>query len=234
MAAELNIDEYDVVGRLVGLWAWFDQQSRDGHAPGVTDVFIDRHTRVTGFTRALTKVGWLHITKDGVQMPNFDHFMSNSAKNRLLNTRRQQRKRTRDVTQLSRSERDKSVTKEEKRREDISRITNTKERATRIEPAPLPVPTREKEFFAVSPLVFRSLYERIREVTGEPESRAIEALYRHYAECLGPAVLERALSATRQKHARKPGAYFNRTCMAIAKELGIDLGAKQAANGGVR
>jgi hypothetical protein len=70
---------------------------------------------VTGFANALIEVGWLKAQGDGFSIPKFDAHNSKSAKNRALASRRK-------VTQRSRSERDKSVTREEKRREDTSLV----------------------------------------------------------------------------------------------------------------
>ena len=67
-------------------------------------------------------------------------------------------------------------------------------------------------------------------MTEECDSRVTRSLYGHYFACLGAGPLGRALSATKARklepgkgRLRKPGGYFNNTCQAIAKELGIDL-----------
>lgn len=116
IAAELDMDEDHVVGKLHRLWGWADQVSRDGHAAGVTEKWLDRYLRVPGFSSALQKVGWLVIKNEGasssIQIPNFDVHNGKSGKSRALTTKRKQAERSvKPVTQVSRSERDKSVTR---------------------------------------------------------------------------------------------------------------------------
>lgn len=123
MAAELGIDDDSVVGKLHRIWSWADRQSRDGHAVGVTGKWVDRYVHCDGFASVMQSVGWLVVDGSGLQFPNFERHNGKSAKQRALGTVRQQAHRsnvTENITQPSRSERDKSVTREEKRREDIS------------------------------------------------------------------------------------------------------------------
>jgi hypothetical protein len=125
IAAKLDVDEFAVVGRLHHLWGWFDSQSRDGHAPGVTRGWIDRKTQLPGFAAALETVGWLQVDDRGATVPKFDRHNGKTAKARALSTIRKQASRANghesvpeNVTPLSRNQRDKSVTREEKRREE--------------------------------------------------------------------------------------------------------------------
>jgi hypothetical protein len=119
IAAKLGIDEYAVVGRLHSIWAWADEQSRDGHAPGVTLSWLDRAFHADGFAKAMIDVGWLKQERAGISFPNFDRHNGATAKTRALSNKRKQSQRAKDVPETSRTERDKSVTREEKRREDI-------------------------------------------------------------------------------------------------------------------
>lgn len=129
IAALTDLDEFAVVGRLQHLWAWADRQSRDGHAEGVTFVWIDRKVRCDGFAAAMEKLAWLVKTETGIFFPNFDRHNGEPAKKRALGANRKQKQRscpedvphvvTQGVPQESRGLRDKSVTREEKRREDI-------------------------------------------------------------------------------------------------------------------
>lgn len=121
MAAALDVDEDLVVGKLHRLWSWADRQSRDGHATGVTEKWIDRFIRFPGFAATMVAVGWLEIDKAGIRLPNFDRHNGETAKTRALGAKRQQKARASSnapVTAASRSERDGSVTREEKRREE--------------------------------------------------------------------------------------------------------------------
>lgn len=124
IADALNLDEDTVVGKLHRLWSWADSQSRDGHAASVTKKWVDRYVRADGFADAMISVGWMIVDKSGVTLPNFDRHNGKTAKTRALSSDRQSRKRHGDVTDGSRDERDKNVTREEKRREEKSKIKN--------------------------------------------------------------------------------------------------------------
>jgi hypothetical protein len=109
MADLLNTSTYDVVGRLLKVWGWFDQQTRNGNAVSVTGTalkrYIDTLVASQGFAATMQKVGWL--SDEG--MPNFDRHNGKSAKERALTNERVKRSRNAD-----------SVTKAlpEKRREE--------------------------------------------------------------------------------------------------------------------
>lgn len=118
MSETLGIDQDSVFGKLCRLWMWADQQSLNGHALSVTEMFLDRICCHVGFSSAMRKVGWLKGNNGSISFPNFDRHNGETAKARALATKRQQTKR-------SRSERDKIVTREEKRR-DIEKV-NKKE-----------------------------------------------------------------------------------------------------------
>ena len=120
MADRLGLDEFSVVGRLHHLWSWADSQSRDGHAVGVTVRWLNRYVQCDGFAEALAHVGWLTIDDQGIRFPNFDRHNGESAKARGLAKNRKEKQRakvTDESGQMSRSERDKSVTREEKSKE---------------------------------------------------------------------------------------------------------------------
>ena len=109
MAEMLNLDPDTVLGKVIRVWIWADQQTLIGDAPSVTKTCIDRVTGVTHFAEALEKVRWLKIKKEGINFPNFDRHNGKSAKTRALTNKRMKRKRDAD-----------SVTKSEpeKRREE--------------------------------------------------------------------------------------------------------------------
>jgi hypothetical protein len=105
-----------------------------------------------------------------------------------------------------------------------------KRTAARMRPSGRQGPT-----FEISESDFDSLFERIREVTGEDDTKAKRALYRHYAEHLGVGGFEQALSSTKarkldrsQSPLRSAGAYLNKACQDIARERGIVLGRDAA------
>lgn len=114
LAALLDLDIDAVTGKLIRVWGW---ASRSCHGDGVTNVTVmshlDRVTGTPGFMAAMVKVGWCTIENDRLTFVNFDRHNSQTAKDRALATARKARQR---VTEMSRSDRDKSVTREEKRR----------------------------------------------------------------------------------------------------------------------
>lgn len=88
----LKLDPDAVLGKLVRLWAWADQQTIDGNAKcnatSVTKNAIDRITFVTGFSDALLHVGWLAYEEETLVFPNFDRHNGNSSKKRALTNNR--------------------------------------------------------------------------------------------------------------------------------------------------
>jgi len=120
IADQLDITEFEVVGILHHLWTWADAQSRDGHANGVTTRWVNRYVHRDGFAEAMVAVGWLLVTETGIEFPNFERHNGETAKARALATVRKQKQRASvpaSVPNVSRTERDESVTREEKRRD---------------------------------------------------------------------------------------------------------------------
>lgn len=122
MSAILAIDDPDtVVGKLVRVWAWFDSNSENGHAPSVTNVLLDRLTGVTGFVDAMVSVGWLSKSETGYTISKFDRHLGKGAKKRASDAER--KRKSRDKSQECHKE---SVTKNglDKIREDKNNNTN--------------------------------------------------------------------------------------------------------------
>ena len=116
IAEHTGLDLDAVVGKLVKVWAW---ASRNCHGDGVTSVtalrVIREITRVENFDEALSNCGWIRIKGDKIEFVNFDRHNSQTAKERGLATQRKWKQRAKEsVTQVSRSHRDKTVTREEK------------------------------------------------------------------------------------------------------------------------
>lgn len=84
IAEKLNLDPDAVVGKLLRVWSWFDDQSENGNALSVTRMLLDRQVGVVGFCDALAGVGWLDIEQDYIAIPNFDRHNSETAKSRAL------------------------------------------------------------------------------------------------------------------------------------------------------
>jgi hypothetical protein len=119
LADRLGIHRLHAVGLCLSFWAWCDDQLGSCHAKSVTESMIDSVVGVTGFASALLEIGWLRSRNGSVEVPNLDRHISESAKNRALSGKRKAKSRHGNVTGMSRSERDKSVTREEKRREEV-------------------------------------------------------------------------------------------------------------------
>ncbi len=89
ITARMGWDDADLtVGKLFRVWRWFDQQTTDGNAAGVTTALLDRIVGVTGFCEAMRSVGWLCIHESGINLPNFDRHNGNTAKSRALTAKR--------------------------------------------------------------------------------------------------------------------------------------------------
>ena len=123
MAGKLAIDHDAVVGKLLRIWIWADQQSANGHEICVTESFIDRLTFCRGFAAALRHVGWLEGRDGRLSIPNFDRHNGQSAKRRAEAADRKRKSREmsaechkKSVTETS-GKRDQR--REEKRREVI-------------------------------------------------------------------------------------------------------------------
>ena len=83
-----DIDPDAVVGKLMRVWGWFDQQTENGNAPSVSKKLLDRLVGVIGFCEHMKSVAWM-IELDGViSLPHFERHNGKTAKNRLLTAKR--------------------------------------------------------------------------------------------------------------------------------------------------
>ena len=138
MAERLGIDADAVVGKLVRIWIWADQQTHDGNARSVTKALLNRVSGVTGFAEAMINVGWLKAEEAGLVFTNFDRHNGHTAKKRSLSAKRVETHRASNatVTPEALQQRYKSVTREEKRREEVdSSNTETQEPQGTAKPA---------------------------------------------------------------------------------------------------
>jgi len=88
IAEQLSMDPDAVVGKLLRVWAWFDDHTEKGNAPSVTKALLDRRVGVSGFCSAMVSAGWL-VESDGVlTIPNFDRHNGATAKSRGLTAKR--------------------------------------------------------------------------------------------------------------------------------------------------
>ncbi|WP_416371405.1 hypothetical protein [Yersinia kristensenii] len=92
LAEILNIDPDTVLGKLIRVWVWADQQTIDGNADGnavsVTRIGIDRITFMSGFADALITVGWLKHDGGKMYFPDFDRHNGKGSKKRAVTSRR--------------------------------------------------------------------------------------------------------------------------------------------------
>jgi hypothetical protein len=140
IATILGIEPQHAFGLCVIAWMWFDEQTEDGRAIGATELMLDAVVCRAGFSDALRQVGWLQVRDGALQLPNFDRLMGESAKKRAKNSKRQANLRRASVTDLSRTKRDKSATKEEKRREEKNTPPSSPENSLPELPAVIDTP----------------------------------------------------------------------------------------------
>lgn len=88
IASRLKVQPITIVGALVRVWSWANANLPDGNARSVTAELIDSLVALPGLALAMSEAGWLEITEDGVQFPNFDRWNSQAAKRRALTARR--------------------------------------------------------------------------------------------------------------------------------------------------
>lgn len=134
MAAELGISPEQVVGHLVRVWAWADQQSLNGHALRVTSVTVDSVSRHACFSQALINCGWLVESGGTITFPNFDNHNGETAKQRGLANKRKAKQRAKshaEVTDVSRNERDQN---RDQRREEKSNNSIYSARQSNVPP----------------------------------------------------------------------------------------------------
>lgn len=93
MAANLNMDEFAVVGRLHAVWSWLDQHSETGTNVRITTAYLDRLTACPGFAEAMRTVGWLSGRDSNLTFPGYETHNGETAKHRASETKRKQKQR---------------------------------------------------------------------------------------------------------------------------------------------
>lgn len=99
MARILGIHRDEAFGKAMRFWLWVDGISVDGRVDGVASTDIDGVVDATGFSAALSDVGWAVFDDSKLVMtvPNFDRHNGQSAKARGLRTKRQAKWRGKTV-----------------------------------------------------------------------------------------------------------------------------------------
>lgn len=100
---DLPVDQ--ILGILIRLWIWADQQTLDGNASRVTKSAIDRRAGVSGFADAMIDVGWLIADTTGICFVNFERHNGQTAKTRALTAKRvsQHKKRNANAASVTRA-----------------------------------------------------------------------------------------------------------------------------------
>ena len=114
LAEYMEVREEVIVGYLHKMWSWVSRQCHDGSVTGVTLVALGRVIGLPGFPERVRELTpWLEYTEGDIPtitIPKWDSWLSESAKARALAARRKRLSRLKPVTEVSRRERDKSVT----------------------------------------------------------------------------------------------------------------------------
>lgn len=118
IAEILNIDPDAVLGKLVRIWAWADQQTVDGNAGSVTKGVLDRIAFITGFADALIAVGWLAYDGNKLILPNFERHNGESSKKRALTNRRVAAHRKNETQKVTQPALQKALPEEEEEEEE--------------------------------------------------------------------------------------------------------------------
>jgi len=121
ISAKTAIEPDLVVGKLIRIWSWANRHLQDGMAKGISVQWVDQYVSATGFAAAMIESGWLQERSGSIHFPKFDVWNSESAKRRLLETRRKQKKRIEEscpqnVRKMSASHADKNGTRGKERR----------------------------------------------------------------------------------------------------------------------
>jgi hypothetical protein len=130
MAQSLGIDADAVVGKLLRVWAWFDQQTQEGNAVGngasvtssVTKALLDRRVGVSGFCDSMILSGWMADDGQSLTLPNFDRHNGKTAKTRAMTAKRVATHKAKSNATSVTSSVSSALPREEKRREEYSNI----------------------------------------------------------------------------------------------------------------
>jgi hypothetical protein len=129
ITSKMGWDDPDLtVGKLFRVWRWFDQQTIDGNAVGVTASLLDRIAGATGFAQAMIDVAWLTVSEAGLTLPNFAKHNGATAKSRAQTAKRVANHRASEGCNAATVT--PALAREEKRREEKSKPKSKAETAT--------------------------------------------------------------------------------------------------------
>lgn len=130
IAESLSIDPDAVVGKLLRVWSWFDQQTEIGNAPSVSKLLLDRLVGVSGFCKVVIATGWMIDDGGVLTLPHFDRHNGKTAKNRALTAKRVAEHKKNGNAKVTVD----ALPKEEKRREDIKDKDKSLSNDTKVKP----------------------------------------------------------------------------------------------------
>jgi len=93
IAAILGISRNDAACACMAVWEWADDNTHNGDAESVTAAHLSVIVGINGIGEAMSEVGWIISTPEGVSFPNWDRYNSKSAKKRLQTRDRMRRQR---------------------------------------------------------------------------------------------------------------------------------------------
>lgn len=161
IAGKTGLNRFEVVGRLFTLWRWFDINTTDGNASGVTSVTLNEclfgYGDATGFVTAVVSARWLNESEDGVSVVKFDEHISESAKTRAQTAKRVAKSKAKGKGNAEGNADavtdgvTKTVPREEKRREDSSPSLRSGEEPARPTPGEACMAMKKAGMSGVSP-----------------------------------------------------------------------------------
>jgi hypothetical protein len=124
IGAEVGLDTFGVIGRLLAVWCWADTHTETGLVRGATCPQVDAVAQREGFAVAMQNAGWLRVSERGIEFPAFTRHNGNSAKRRGLDALRKRENRSaprpRSVRKMSALQADEKRTRKEKNREELN------------------------------------------------------------------------------------------------------------------
>jgi len=146
ISQRINWSRREVIGALVQFWGWAQRETTDGRIVDAgVDALVDLFGIEKNFWHALIDVGWLIEGVDGapgITIPNFETWLSESAKSRLQKNKRQKRWRQKAAQVDAHVVRKASTTEQNRTEQNISII----ERAGTPTAAPARVKVAERIF----------------------------------------------------------------------------------------
>ena len=89
LAQICKLTRHQIVGMLLEIWGWFSSESVDGRVDADVDALVDATALPRCFVDAMISVGWLVQSCGRLSVPNWDRWLSKSAKSRVQKNLRQ-------------------------------------------------------------------------------------------------------------------------------------------------